>query len=237
MLAESTNKPLLERARTKKKLGKIQALSTISVTSVYIGDEQSDAKAAHSAAILLDDFSFAFNGSRPLQLTGRVFHQGSTEGERLEYTSQIVSVDGRIATTRSGTRYRLGEPAKDFFALRERLCLARYKRAAQTEAYDSKAPFAGIDIGTIMPTIKVCLPKIAGWDPDSPASLLNEWEVRRDDDGRFVRLRGTAFNCPGVQDGARGYETADIVDVEGRIVRTVRGELFYLGELEELMSV
>ena len=42
MLAESTNKPLLERARTKKKLGKIQALSTISVTSVYIGDEQSD---------------------------------------------------------------------------------------------------------------------------------------------------------------------------------------------------
>jgi len=180
--------------------------------------------------VLLDGWSFAFNGSRPLQLKGRVFNtaKGDEEGDPLEYTSQVISVEGRIVQTRSGTRYRLGEPATDFFPLRERLCRARFKRATQIESYDAAQPLAGVELGNVVPTQQIKLPSIVGWKADSTVSLLDDWQVQRTAD-RFVRLLGTAFNCPGVQDGETDFETADIVDVQDRVVRTVCGGLFYLG--------
>lgn len=71
------------------------------------------ARAAHDEAgdhVFLDDWSFAFNASRPLQLTGRVFNNASgfEDGDLLEYTSQVTHIFGRVATTKSGTSYVLG---------------------------------------------------------------------------------------------------------------------------------
>jgi hypothetical protein len=228
---------------------------SISVTK----DAKAGAKPAAAARIhdfewehtLLDQWSFAFNGSRPLQMKGRIFNtaKGDEEGEPLEYTSQVVEVSGRVVTTRSGTRYRLGEPAADFFPLRDRLCKARastvpaflihrvehlliwqarFKRATQIEPYDAAHPLGGIELGEVVATQQIKLPNIVGWKADSTVSLLNDWRVAAME-GRFVRLIGTAFNCPGVQDGERDFETADIVDVQGRVVRTVCGGIFYLG--------
>ena len=45
--------------------------------------------------VILDDWSFAFNGSRPFQLTGRVFNGpagGFDDGDALEYTSQVTEM-------------------------------------------------------------------------------------------------------------------------------------------------
>ena len=55
--------------------------------------------------VVLDGWSFSYNSSRPLQLTGRVFNDcgGFEEGDVLEYTSQIVSANGRVAVTKSGS--------------------------------------------------------------------------------------------------------------------------------------
>ncbi|KAL1525452.1 hypothetical protein AB1Y20_020309 [Prymnesium parvum] len=42
--------------------------------------------------VILDDWCFSYNGSRPLQLSGKVFNNGEgyDEGDSLEYTSQVV---------------------------------------------------------------------------------------------------------------------------------------------------
>ena len=73
--------------------------------------------------VTLEDWSFAFNASRPLQLTGRIFNNGSgyEDGDLLEYTSQIISINNRSAVTKSGTVYRLGKPSASFDQLRKQL--------------------------------------------------------------------------------------------------------------------
>lgn len=44
--------------------------------------------------VLLQSWTFAYNGSRPLQLTGQLFNTkgGSEEGDFLEFTSQVSSL-------------------------------------------------------------------------------------------------------------------------------------------------
>jgi hypothetical protein len=85
--------------------------------------------ASHTAAgsadnqhdrICLEEWSFAFNASRPLQLTGRIFNNASgyEDGDLLEYTSQVTSVSGRTAVTKSGTVYVLGKPSATFEQVR-----------------------------------------------------------------------------------------------------------------------
>lgn len=51
---------------------------------------------------------------------------------------------------------------------------------------------------------------------------------RRTEKGYFA-CTGVAFNCPGAFDGAAGHTTADVIDVEGRKVKTVDGITYWLG--------
>ena len=56
--------------------------------------------------VLLDGWNLAFNGSRPLQLSGKVFNNagpGLEDGDAIEYTSQVVAVQW----TRCGTFFAL----------------------------------------------------------------------------------------------------------------------------------
>ena len=87
-----------------------------------------------SEHVRLEEWSFAFNASRPLQLTGRVFHgtDGYEEGDLLEYTSQLIAIDGRIATTKSGTIYKLGQPAAGFWSSSESSCGSHPGRDGQS---------------------------------------------------------------------------------------------------------
>ena len=129
--------------------------------------------------VLLDDWSFAFNASRPLQLTGRVFNNaaGFEDGDTLEYTSQIVEVKGRIATTKSGTTYYLGRPAQGFEQLRKQLWLC--SRSGQLGRDDGSSvppcdvdrPLAGIKLGQVVPCAPVRLPKMPGWSHQSGVAV------------------------------------------------------------------
>ena len=174
--------------------------------------------------VLLDEWSLSFNGSRPLQLTGRVFNnsQGFEEGDVLEYTSQLVGVDGRVATTKSGTKYYLVAPAAGFAAIRAVLC-------RDDPAVDPEHPLAGVDLGPLVPCQAVGLPRVPGWDPDEGVALLQDWCLARNAAG-FHCVRGTIYNMPGEYDGTKGYETDDVVDLGGRVLETVRGYRYYLGK-------
>ena len=166
---------------------------------------------------LLDGWNLAFNGSWPLQLSGKVFNNagpGLEDGDLVEYTSQveaargcspvrsrlqpcalgaaalcargcnstrlveytsqvptpttlghhlplhggqIVSFKGRVAITKSGTKYYLGSPSPLFEAIRLQLCRATaaaeqgpVKAAAISDSFfpfDSEHPFSLIDLG------------------------------------------------------------------------------------------
>ena len=41
---------------------------------------------------------------------------------------------------------------------------------------------------------------------------------------------GTASNCPGVHDGCEGHTTADVVDLDERVMRDVHGATYFLGQ-------
>lgn len=138
---------------------------------------------------LLDGWNLAFNGSRPLQLAGKVFNNagpGLEDGDAIEYTSQIVGVKGRVATTKSGTKYYLGEPSDDFEAVRVQL--VRETAAAEhgpvaaatvSVPFDAEKPFNGIDLGPTVACSSVKLPSVKGWTPESNVALLHEWTLEK----------------------------------------------------------
>ena len=190
---------------------------------------------------LLDEWSLAFNGSRPLQLSGKVFNNagpGLEDGDTVEYTSQIVEVKGRIAKTKSGTKYYLGTPAPAFEAVRIQLCrgsaVGEYGLAAASAMgasafpFDIERPFNFIDLGPAVPCSSVKLPAVAGWSADSNVALLHHWTLVKNASG-YNACVGTVFNCPGAYDGTSEYTTSDVVEIQGRVMRTVDGRAFYLG--------
>lgn len=197
------------------------------------------ARAAHDEVgdhVFLDDWSFAFNASRPLQLTGRVFNNASgfEDGDLLEYTSQVTHVFGRVATTKSGTSYVLGTPAPGFELLRKCLWLASRAGAPAGDdgggvpAFDLENPLHGVRLGDVVPCAPVRLPKVKGWSHQSSVALLHEWRPERTAAG-FVGCSGTVFNCPGAYDGARGHATASVVACAGRLLTTLEGAQYFLG--------
>lgn len=115
-------KGLKEKPRPSAQPLRMDALTKASPGLSEATDGQGDQHAR------LDQWSFAFNGSRPLQLTGRVRERGvgdeDEEGDILEHTSQIVQCTGRVATTKSGTAYVLGKPALSFDQLRKQLWIS-----------------------------------------------------------------------------------------------------------------
>ena len=109
---------------------------------------------------LLDGWNLVFNGSWPLQLSGKVFNNagpGLEDGDLVEYTSQIVSFNGRVAVTKSGTKYYLGTPSPRFEAIRIQLCRASAAAeqgpaaasalASSSFPFDVERPFRFIDLG------------------------------------------------------------------------------------------
>lgn len=194
---------------------------------------QPDAAPLH---VLLEEWSFAFNGSRPLQLTGRVFSNagGFEDGDVLEYTSQVVEVTGRIAMTKSGTTYYLGRPAGGLEQLRKQLWLCSRSGAlgrddgSSVPPLDPGNPLDGIKLGDVVPCAPVRLPKVPGWSHQSGVALLHNWSTERTCAG-FVAVVGTVYNCPGSYDGAEGYKTSTVVDCRGRMLRTLEGAEYFLG--------
>lgn len=193
--------------------------------------------------VLLDNWNLAFNGSRPLQLSGKVFNNagpGLEDGDSVEYTSQVVQVEGRIATTKSGTKYYLGNPAPEFEAVRALLCRATAAAelgpaaaaAAASLPFDVESPFNYIDLGPTVACSSVKLPAVAGWTADSNVALLHDWRLVKTAAG-YKQCVGTVFNCPGEYDGTPDYQTADVVQMQGRVMRTVDNRLFYLGRREQ----
>ena len=154
--------------------------------------------------VTLEDWSFAFNASRPLQLTGRIFNNGSgyEDGDLLEYTSQIVSINGRSAVTKSGTVYRLGKPSASFDQLRKQLWINSRTGAlgrddgSSVPPMDEDQPLLGIKLGEVTATAPVRLPRVPGWSHQSGVALLNEWSTEKTGSG-FVSVVGSVFNCPG----------------------------------------
>ena len=189
-----------------------------------------------SENVLLDDWSFAFNASRPLQLTGRVFNNASgfEDGDTLEYTSQVVEVNGRLATTKSGTTYFLGRPGPSFEQLRKQLWLCSRSGAlgrddgSSVPPLDIEHPLRGIKLGEVVPCAPVRLPKVPGWSHQSGVALLHDWTTVRTKAG-FVAVVGTVYNCPGAYDGAGEYHTSTVVDCRGRMLRTLEGAEYFLG--------
>lgn len=186
--------------------------------------------------VLLDDWSFAFNASRPLQLTGRVFSNASglDDGDTLEYTSQVVEVNGRLATTKSGTTYFLGRPGPNFEQLRKQLWLCSRSGelgrddGSSVPPLDIERPLRGIKLGEVVPCAPVRLPKVPGWSHQSGVALLHDWKTVRTKAG-FVAVVGTVYNCPGSYDGAGDYHTSTVVDCRGRMLRTLEGAEYFLG--------
>lgn len=190
---------------------------------------------------LLDGWNLAFNGSWPLQLSGKVFNNagpGLEDGDLVEYTSQIVSFKGRVAVTKSGTKYYLGTPSPLFEAIRLQLCRATaaaeqgpVKAAAISDSFfpfDSEHPFSFIDLGPTVPCSSVKLPAVVGWSAESNVALLHLWTLVKNASG-YNACVGTVFNCPGAYDGTKAYTTSDVVEIQGRVMRTVDGRSFYLG--------
>ena len=107
--------------------------------------------------VCLEEWSFAFNASRPLQLTGRIFNNSSgyEDGDLLEYTSQITSISGRTAVTKSGTVYKLGRPSAHFERLRTQLWINSRTGAlgrddgSSVPPLDEEQPLLGIKLGEI----------------------------------------------------------------------------------------
>ena len=162
--------------------------------------------------VLLDDWSFSFNASRPLQLTGRVFNNGPSagyeDGDLLEYTSQIVSISGRTASTKSGTVYKLGKPSEHFERLRTQLWINSRTGAmgrddgSSVPPLDEDQPLLGIKLGSVVATEPVRLPRVAGWSHQSGVALLNEWEGVLNKRNKMHAV-GAVFNCPGACTPAR----------------------------------
>ena len=190
---------------------------------------------------LLDEWNLAFNGSWPLQLCGKVFNNagpGLEDGDMVEYTSQIISFKGRVAITKSGTKYYLGTPSPLFEAIRLQLCRATAaaergpaKAAAISDSFfpfNPEHPFSFIDLGPTVPCSSVKLPAVAGWSANSNVALLHLWTIVKNASG-YNACVGTVFNCPGAYDGTKAYTTGDVVEVKGRVMRTVDGRGFYLG--------
>lgn len=192
--------------------------------------------AAAATHVLLEEWSFSFNGSRPLQLTGRVFNNaaGFEDGDVLEYTSQIIEVEGRIATTKSGTSYYLGRPSSGFEQLRKQLWLCSRSGAlgrddgSSVPPFDTATPLDGIKLGSVVPCAPVRLPKVPGWSHQSGVALLHNWTTERTRAG-FVAVVGTVYNCPGAFDGSENYHTSTVVDCRGRMLRTLEGAEYFLG--------
>lgn len=165
---------------------------------------------ADTEHVCLQEWSFAFNGSRPLQLTGKVYnpalrtevgfedgnalcalmphpcapwcvipmcHDLLLAGDLLEYTSQIVSCNGRTATTKSGTAYTLGKPAANFDQLRKQLWIcSRTGRLGRDDGssvppLDEDNPLLGIKLGEVVAAAPVRLPKVAGWSHQSGVAV------------------------------------------------------------------
>ena len=189
-----------------------------------------------SEHVRLEEWSFAFNASRPLQLTGRVFHgtDGYEEGDLLEYTSQLIAIDGRIATTKSGTIYKLGQPAAGFEQLRKQLWISsrtgrpKFDDGSSVPPFDLERPLMGIKLGDVVAAAPVKLPKVIGWSHQSGVALLNEWTTIKTNAG-FTAVTGTVYNCAGAYDGADDHQTSTVVDCKGRMLRTVEGAEYYLG--------
>ena len=173
----------IERARLGMIEAKLPAValsstiaSEIDATTDYATTlPSSGSLAAPAEHVLLEEWSFAFNGSRPLQLTGRVFNNaaGFEDGDTLEYTSQIVQMKGRVATTKSGTTYYLGRPAPEFEQLRKQLWLCSRSGAlgrddgSSVPSIDIDQPLEGIKLGEVVPCAPVRLPKVVGWSHQS----------------------------------------------------------------------
>ena len=150
--------------------------------------------------VVLEDWSFAFNASRPLQLTGKVNNcAGYDDGDTLEYTSQIVSINGRAAMTKSGTVYQLGQPASSFEQLRVQLWINSRTGAmgrddgSSVPPLDVDNPLLGIKLGAVIATSPVRLPRVPGWSHQSGVALLHEWSAVKNGNG-FVHVVGTVFN-------------------------------------------
>jgi hypothetical protein len=187
--------------------------------------------------IYLDDWSFAFNGSRPLQLTGRVMKGGGLEvGDLLEYTSQLTSIEGRRATTKSGTVYHLGKPADSYMQLRKSLWLTSRSGTlgrddgSSVPPLDEATPLAGIKLGAVVPCAPVRIPKVPGWTHQSGIALLHHWKPCRDHND-YIQCEGDVFNCPGTFDGQSDHMTSTVVDCGGRLLRTVEGGEYFLGRM------
>merc|ERR1719469_1007388 len=94
--------------------------------------------------------------------------------------------------------------------------------------FDVEYPFNFIDLGPTVPCTSVKLPAVAGWSAESNVALLHLWTLVKNASG-YNACVGTVFNCPGAYDGTRGYTTSDVVEIQGRVMRTVDGRSFYLG--------
>ena len=149
-------------------------------TVPVVNAEQVSGESEH---VCLQEWSFAFNGSRPLQLTGKVYNnalrteEGFEDGDLLEYTSQVVNCNGRVATTKSGTVYTLGKPAKGFDQLRKQLWIS--SRSGQLGRDDGSSvppldednPLLGVKLGEVVAAAPVRLPKVAGWSHQSGVAV------------------------------------------------------------------
>ena len=125
---------------------------------------------------LLDGWNLAFNGSWPLQLSGKVFNNagpGLEDGDLVEYTSQIVSFNGRVVVTKSGTKYYLGTPSPRFEAIRIQLCRASAAAeqgpaaaaalASSSFPFDVERPFRFIDLGPTVTCMHMHVACICMW--------------------------------------------------------------------------
>ena len=172
------------------------------------------ARSSDDDLVILEDWSFAFNASRPLQLTGHVFNNGPSagyeDGDLLEYTSQITSISGRTAVTKSGTVYKLGRPSAHFERLRTQLWINSRTGAmgrddgSSVPPLDEEQPLLGIKLGEVIATAPVRLPRVPGWSHQSGVALLNEWDGVINKKGK-MHATGTVFNCPGACTRARTH--------------------------------
>ena len=227
-------------------ISKPQHIQRIRSKEVPAAELLSPARGAHQSSssavgpeseyVVLEDWSFAFNASRPLQLTGRCFNNaaGYEDGDLLEYTSQITSINGRTAVTKSGTVYTLGKPAASFDQLRKQLWINSRTGAlgrddgSSVPPLDFDNPLLGIKLGEVKQAAPVRLPRVAGWSHQSGIALLNDWSPERNATGSFSVV-GTVFNCPGAYDGNDNHRTATVVDCRGRLLVTIEGAEYYLG--------
>ena len=206
---ENGEAPMATKQQIQKKISQQQPIAANPNPSAAakkpLGMHQPQAlveQSGESEHVCLQEWSFAFNGSRPLQLTGRVYNnalrteEGFDDGDLLEYTSQVVNCNGRVATTMSGTVYTLGKPASGFDQLRKQLWIS--SRSGQRGRDDGSSvppldednPLLGVKLGEVVAAAPVRLPKVAGWSHQSGVAV-SPWAQRP-----FFRPKPMALPLP-----------------------------------------